>query len=174
MINILVNDENPDAKNLLIECLKGGGFDVVTIDNILVRVKLTQDQLSNIEESKKLNPEDNIFPSIPRLHEVFDFIELNYDKAISLIQVAQAVGYSSAYLTNLVRRLSGKTVNNWIIERRIVEAKHLLLETNYSIERIALDVGYQNINHFYNQFRNHYKKTPGTWREAQRYLVACN
>ena len=43
----------------------------------------------------------------------------------------------------------------------------LLLETDYSVEQIALDVGYQNINHFYCQFRDRYKNTPRAWREAQ-------
>ncbi|WP_263420159.1 helix-turn-helix domain-containing protein [Tolypothrix sp. PCC 7601] len=67
-----------------------------------------------------------------------------------------------------MRKLTGKTVNNWIIERRIAEASTLLLETNYSVEEIALKVGYQNINHFYCQFRNYYKNTPRAWRETQR------
>jgi AraC-like DNA-binding protein len=106
------------------------------------------------------------------LREVFEFIELNYHQNIRLKEVAQAVGYSSAYLTDLVRKLTGKTVNNWIIERRIAQASTLLLETEDSIEQIALDVGYQNINHFYCQFRDRYKNTPRAWREVQRCQVA--
>lgn len=50
----------------------------------------------------------------------------------------------------------------------MAEARRLLLETNYSVERIALDVGYQNINHFYCQFRNYYNNTPRALREKQR------
>ena len=50
----------------------------------------------------------------------------------------------------------------------MAEARRLLLETNYSVERIALDVGYQNINHFYCQFRNYYKNTPRALTEKQR------
>lgn len=168
MIDILIIDENPKIKNLLIQCLKKVGFNVAIKENNIVSVKLPNQELSSTSESKESNAQESIFPSIPRLHEVFEFIELNYNQPISLKKVAQAVGYSSAYLTNLVRRLTGKTVNNWIIERRIAEAKRLLLETNYSIERIALDVGYQNINHFYCQFRDYYNNTPGAWREAQR------
>ncbi|MDJ0726409.1 MAG: AraC family transcriptional regulator [Prochloraceae cyanobacterium] len=102
------------------------------------------------------------------MREVFDFIELNYDQSIRLKEVAQAVGYSSAYLTDLVRKLTGKTVNNWIVERRIAAAKTLLLETNYTVEQISLDVGYQNINHFYRQFRNYQQTTPQRWRQKQR------
>jgi AraC-like DNA-binding protein len=73
-----------------------------------------------------------------------------------------------------LRRLTGKTVNNWIIERRITQAYNLLLETNYSVNQIALEVGYQNINHFYCQFRDRHSTTPHAWREAQRYELNHN
>lgn len=172
MIKILVSDENPKIKNLLIKCLKTAGFTIVSTEDNLVIIQLANQELSTTTESKESNIQESIFPSIPRLHEVFEFIELNYHLNISLRKVATAVGYSPAYLTDLVRRLTGKTVNNWIIERRIAQARRLLLETNCSIEQIALDVGYQNINHFYCQFRNYYKNTPGAWRESQRRQLA--
>jgi AraC-like DNA-binding protein len=172
MTNILVSDEHPETKNLLIQCLETAGFEVIGVENGLVSVHLAQEKFSTTTETKKSNTQESIFPSIPRLREVFEFIELNYDRNIRLKEVAQSVGYSSAYLTDLVRKLTGKTVNNWIIERRIAEASTLLLETNYSVEEIALDVGYQNINHFYCQFRDRYKNTPRAWRESQRCKVA--
>ncbi|MGB3536365.1 MAG: AraC family transcriptional regulator [Microcoleaceae cyanobacterium] len=118
--------------------------------------------------SQASNTPRSIFPSIPRLGDIFEFIELNYHQSIKLKEVAQAVGYSSAYLTDLVRRLTGKTVNNWIIERRITEARRLLLETEYSVEQIAFKIGYQNLNHFYAQFRKYHKNTPRSWRKGQQ------
>jgi AraC family transcriptional regulator len=172
MTNILLIDENPETKNLLMKCLKTEGFEVIITKNGLVSVQLAHEKFSTTTESKKSNTQESIFPCIPRLCEVFEFIELNYHQGIRLKQVAQAVGYSSAYLTDLVRRLTGKTVNNWIIERRIAEASILLLETNYSVDEIGFKVGYQNINHFYCQFRDYYKNTPRAWREVQRCQVA--
>ena len=171
MNNILVSDKHPETKNLLIKCLETAGFEVISTENGLVSVQLVSEKYSStIAESKPSNIRESIFPSIPRLDELFEFIELNYNRNIKLKEVAQAVGYSSAYLTDLVRKLTGKTVNNWIIERRITEASILLLETNYSVEQIAFDVGYQNINHFYCQFRNYYQNTPRAWRDKQRSL----
>ncbi len=174
MTNILVSDKYPETKNILIKCLETAGFDVISTGKDLVRVQLSNDKFSTTAESKKINPQESIFPSIPRLHEVFEFIELNYHQSIKLKEVARSVGYSSAYLTDLVRRLTGRTVNNWIIERRMAAASTLLLETDYSVEQIALDVGYQNINHFYCQFRDRYKNTPRAWREAQYCQLADN
>jgi AraC-like DNA-binding protein len=169
MANILVNDANPETKNLLVKCLETAGFEVLRIDNGHVSVQLEHEKFPTTIETKKSNTPQSIFPNIQRLREVFIFIELNYHQFISLKEVAQAVGYSPAYLTDLVRRLTGKTVNNWIFERRIVEASILLLETNYSIKEIALKLGYQDISYFHRQFRDYYKYTPRTWREMQRY-----
>lgn len=174
MSNILIDVVNPETKNLLVNCLETAGFEVIFGNNGLVSVGLVHEKLSTTTENKNLNIQKSIFPPIPRLCEVFEFIELNYHQSISLKEVAQAVGYSSAYLTNLVKNLTGKTVNNWIIERRIAQASILLLETNDSVEQIALKVGYQNINHFYCQFRDYYKTTPRAWRELQRCQVGCN
>lgn len=124
-----------------------------------------------IDELIKNNQLENvfsIFPANPKLNDVFQFIEANYHQAITLCDVAQAVGYSSAYLTDLVRRQTGKTVNQWIVERRMAEICRLLLETNQTANEIALSVGYQNEGHFFRQFRQYHKTTPQVWRNLQR------
>ena len=53
------------------------------------------------------------------------------------------------------------------IKEQIGEASTLLLETDNFVNQIALEVGYQNINHFYHQFRNYHQTTPQSWREKQ-------
>ncbi|BAY48766.1 AraC family two component transcriptional regulator [Scytonema sp. HK-05] len=108
-----------------------------------------------------------IFPSDPQLSKVFDFIEANYHQSLTLSDVAVAVGYSPSYLTNLVRRQTGQTVQNWIIERRMAAARSLLLETDERVEEIAAKVGYQCAVHFFRQFRQHHGTTPQAWRKSQ-------
>lgn len=115
---------------------------------------------------------ESIFPSRPHLSEVFDFIEANYHQPITLCNVAEAVGYSPAYLTSLVRHQTGRTVNRWIVERRMAEACSLLRGTNQSVDRIAESVGYQNAGHFFRQFRQYHETTPQVWRNAQRTQVS--
>ncbi len=110
----------------------------------------------------------SIWPSIPRFSNVFDFIEENYHQAITLNDVAQAVGYSPAYLTNLVRRRTGQTVQRWIIERRMAAARALLLETNQDVSQIAAQVGYHHVVHFFRQFRKYHGTTPQSWRNLNR------
>lgn len=108
----------------------------------------------------------------PVLDQVFQFIDQNYHLTITLCDVALAVGYSAAYLTDLVRRKTGKTVNHWIIERRMTATRKLLLETNESANQVALAVGYQHEGHFFRQFRQHHGTTPQAWRKIQRQIEA--
>lgn len=110
----------------------------------------------------------SFFPNVPQLDRVFKFIEANYHRGITLSDVAKAVGYSPAYLTNLVGKQTGKTINRWIIERRMVAACNLLKETSDSIENIARKIGYQDACHFSRQFRQYCKTTPQTWRKSAK------
>jgi AraC-like DNA-binding protein len=114
------------------------------------------------------------FQQEPQLKKVFEYIEENYHNAIGLCDVAQTLGYSTAYLTDFVRRKTGQTVNQWIISRRLSEACHLLLTTNQSIESIAMSIGYQNVGHFFRQFRKNYDSTPQTWRNKMRIQAGAN
>ena len=110
---------------------------------------------------------ESLLPTVTELSKVFKFIEANYSQGITLSDVAQAVGYSPAYLTNRVKRETGQTVNRWIIERRLAAARFLLKTTDRSVEQIALEVGYQNACHFFRQFRQYTGTTPQAWRKAQ-------
>ncbi|MBE8968239.1 response regulator transcription factor [Nostocales cyanobacterium LEGE 12452] len=110
----------------------------------------------------------SIFPCIPQLKEVFDFIEAHYHEGITLCDVAVAVGYSSAYLTNRVKETSGETVNCWIVKRRMAEACFLLQNNNETVEKIAKALGYQDVSHFSRQFRQHHGLPPQAWRKEHQ------
>ena len=122
---------------------------------------------NEFQQGSETSKPEAFFPNNPELREVFDFIEANYHQSISLSDVAEAVGYSAAYLTDLVKRRTGQTVNRWIIKRRMAAAEALLLDTNQSMEEIAEEVGYLNPGHFFRQFRQHHRTTPHVWRKAQ-------
>ncbi|MBH8563503.1 helix-turn-helix transcriptional regulator [Nostoc sp. CENA67] len=119
-------------------------------------------------KTTKSTDDNSSFSHDPLLNQVFQFIDNNYHLTITLCDVALAVGYSAAYLTDLVRRQTGKTVNHWIIDRRMAAARYLLLKTNQSANQVALAVGYQHEGHFFRQFRQHHGTTPQAWRKIQR------
>jgi PAS domain S-box-containing protein len=109
----------------------------------------------------------SIFPTCsPQLNKVFQFIEDNYHQPINLCNVAQAVGYSPTYLTNLVKRQTKRAIHGWIVERRMTEARSLLLKTDEPVNQIAAKVGYPDAGHFTRQFCQLYKMPPKVWRNT--------
>ncbi len=53
----------------------------------------------------------SIFSACSQLNKVFQFIESNYHQPINVRNVALAVGYSPAYLTNLVKRQTERSIH---------------------------------------------------------------
>jgi AraC-like DNA-binding protein len=104
----------------------------------------------------------------PLLAEVFGFIEERYREPISLKDVARAVSLSRGHLTTVVRRKTGRTVQEWIAERRMVEARRLLVETDFSVEEVGRRVGYGDPSYFVRSFRRTHGTTPLAWRRAGR------
>ncbi|MBE9251662.1 DNA-binding response regulator [Dolichospermum sp. LEGE 00240] len=125
-------------------------------------------QLTSTELPNTSVNSSSIFPDIPHLKRIFDYIEANYQEGITSSDVAEAVGYSSAYLTNQVGKQTGKPINVWIVKRRMVAALSLLENTNQTIEEIAVKIGYQNAPHFSRQFRQHYGLSPANWRKKHQ------
>lgn len=102
----------------------------------------------------------------PVLAVVFEVIERRYRDGLTLAEVAHAVHVSPAHLTTTVRRTTGRTVGEWIIYRRIVEARRLLIETRLPIAEVAASVGYRDPVLFRRQFAARHAMTPGRWRAA--------
>jgi AraC family transcriptional regulator, transcriptional activator of pobA len=104
----------------------------------------------------------------PLLAEVFGFIEEHYKEPISLRDVARAVSLSRGHLTTVVRRKTGRTVVEWIAERRMAEARKLLVGTDLSVDEVGRSVGYRHPGYFVRSFRRAHGTTPLGWRRAGR------
>lgn len=96
------------------------------------------------------------------------FIEDNYRRPIGLRDVAFAVARSPAHLTDRVRRETGRPIGVWLLERRIAEARRLLLNSDLSTEQVAAGSGFGDPRHFARQFRRLNGLAPQAWRKAQR------
>jgi AraC family transcriptional regulator, transcriptional activator of pobA len=104
----------------------------------------------------------------PLLAAVFDVIERRYGEPISLRDVADAVGLSAGHLTTVVGRRTGRTVQQWITERRLAEARRLLAETDLTVLAVAGRVGYADAGYLIRRFRAAHGVPPQEWRRAGR------
>lgn len=100
----------------------------------------------------------------PVLAAVFEVIETRYAEQISLRDVAAALGLTAGHLTSLVGRRTGRTVQQWIIERRMAAARHLLASTDLTVAALATRVGYRDAGYFGKQFRRAHGVGPAEWR----------
>jgi AraC-like DNA-binding protein len=97
---------------------------------------------------------------------VAEYIEWNYARPISLRHVADALGYSTCYLTHTFRQSTGTPVTAAIIKRRIRAAQELLGEANVDVASTCEAVGFNDLCYFTRQFVRHVGVTPGRFRSA--------
>lgn len=97
-----------------------------------------------------------------------DFIDRHGAAAVSLSDVATAVGRSPAYLTATVKQHTGRTVVEWITHTRMATARQLLRSSDVGVSTIAESVGYASASHFHRTFRREHGATPGEWRRQHR------
>ncbi len=100
----------------------------------------------------------------PLLAEVFEVIDRRHRKPCSLRDVAGELGVTPGHLTTVVRRRTGRTVGEWIIERRMATARKLLGETDLPVAEIARRVGVADPAYFSRLFSRTHGVSPRTWR----------
>jgi AraC family transcriptional regulator, transcriptional activator of pobA len=59
-------------------------------------------------------------------------------------------------------------VQEWITERRMAQARRLLVESDLTVEEIGRTVGYADPAYFVRSFRRNHGATPLRWRRAGR------
>lgn len=100
----------------------------------------------------------------PLLAEVFDVIDRRHADQVSLRDVAAELGITPGHLTTVVRRRTGRTVGEWITERRMAEARTLLAETDLPIAEVAERVGIADAGYFSRVFGRIHGVSPRQWR----------
>jgi len=92
------------------------------------------------------------------------YIEINYQKDISLKQIAQEWHYSPNHLGNVFRQKLHKGFSEYLVEYRMGKAAILLKKDEAKIYEVAHQVGYNNISSFIKQFKQIYGTTPAKCR----------
>ena len=90
-----------------------------------------------------------------------------HEPELGLKEIAAQVNFSAAYLNVVFRTETGMTVKQYLIDRRITEAKRLLKEPSVRISEIAQRCGYSNSNYFAKAFKESTGMTPGEYRERK-------
>lgn len=98
-------------------------------------------------------------------YEIKKYIEINFNRKLSLDDISNHFHYSPFYLSLCFRNDIGDSPINYLIKYRIEEAKKLLITTDFSVQRISEKVGYDNSSYFSMIFKQHTNSSPGKFRE---------
>jgi AraC family transcriptional regulator len=99
-----------------------------------------------------------------KLKQAISYINENLTENLSLKDIANIVGMSPFYFTNLFKHSTGMTAYQYVVYHRIERAKQLLRKQELSIADVSEQVGFKSQSHFTNVFRKHTSKTPKMYR----------
>lgn len=90
-----------------------------------------------------------------------EIISRNFAHPLTIQKLAKEAAINEQRLKEGFRCCFGTTVNGYIIETRMETAQKLLLTGFYTVNAVALMVGYSHAGYFINLFRKHYGLSPG-------------
>lgn len=96
--------------------------------------------------------------------DILKYIEGKCFEKISLTELASKCFYNPSYFSKIFKECYGKSLTDFIYEKRMNEAIRLLKESNLSIEDICYSVGYKDRKQFYKIFKKYVGKTPNEFR----------
>jgi AraC-like DNA-binding protein len=104
----------------------------------------------------------------PRVGHALEYISHRAtSSALTLDDVAVAVGLSKWHLERLLRRHTGLCFKAHVRETRLNAAGGLLMATGLSVKEIATKVGYAHATDFNRQFKRVFSSTPTAWRRLR-------
>ena len=87
---------------------------------------------------------------------------------ISPHELARRQGVSLGYLSTVFKRATGQTLSDYIRERRMEQAAHLLTTTSLQIQTVALHCGIMDVQYFSKIFKQQMGQTPSDYRASRR------
>lgn len=79
--------------------------------------------------------------------------------------IANALYFNPSYLSHIFKQEKGISLNKFINQLRIQEAKRLFDTTNLPVGNVAMDTGYYNFSYFSKQFKEMYHVTPSEYKK---------
>ena len=98
------------------------------------------------------------------IREAVDFIKGNYQREISVEDIARQTGLNRSYFGKVFKLATGKSPQQYLIGYRMTKAAELLKLTSMPIGEVASAVGYPNQLHFSRAFKGAYGISPRDWR----------
>lgn len=96
-----------------------------------------------------------------------EYIEKNYDKDLTLGEMAESVGLSQSYFSTLFKKELGKNFAGYLYSLRIEKAKEFLLHTDKAVYEISEETGFKDHAYFSRLFKSKVGESPGEYRKKR-------
>lgn len=98
------------------------------------------------------------------IQQVQRYVSNHLDQDLSRDTIANHVFLNPDYLSRILKRETGFSVSNYVVNERMKRVKQLLVETSIPISTIAASVGHTNFSHFASIFKKHTGLGPTEYR----------
>lgn len=105
---------------------------------------------------------------VTQIRPAINYIDANYDKLITLADIAKVSYLSVSRLAHIFKEQMGITIIDYLTSVRIERAKQLLLATEQSCTEICFQVGYNNQSYFTRTFKDLVGMTPRQFRAGNQ------
>lgn len=99
---------------------------------------------------------------------VFGYIAENYTEKITLAELAEICCVNTSHLCRVFKKITGKTIVEYLNEYRLSKAQMMLLTTDMSVGEVAAEAGYADGRYMMRRFKATYGFTPGEFRTMVR------
>lgn len=123
-------------------------------------------QLYCIEAEASRNmekPPDPLMQKAARLLE-----ERAFDSRFSMKKLSAELGLSAVQFTRRFKARFGKTPTDYVVTLRLDKVRQMLLETNYPLDQIAEQCGYENGFYLSRVFSKKYETSPSQYRSTHQ------
>ncbi len=99
-------------------------------------------------------------------YNILDYIQRNISRNLRVYDIARHFGYHEKYLSHMFHTLSGMTLKQYILKKKIETANYLLTDTNQTVADIAAFLGYSDSHNFMKLYKKETGLTPTEYRNA--------
>ncbi|KIL39439.1 hypothetical protein SD70_19880 [Gordoniibacillus kamchatkensis] len=121
-------------------------------------------EIVNLFRAANRVPDDEVRNEKSIVEQAKDYICSHYSEPLSLAHIAEKVGVSTAYLSNLFHKQMNESYIKFLTRVRMEQAARLLkLNPPEKVYDVARKVGYISVKHFSHVFKQYYGTPPGEY-----------
>jgi len=105
----------------------------------------------------------------PIIQKIITIVDYDITANLSLNALATMLNVNPSYLSSRFKSETERTLTDYVNQKRVNHAKHLLKTTNLQIQTVAQHCGILDLHYFSKLFKRYTGQTPKEYRDADRF-----